>query len=143
MTLVKVHRPTVNRSLDSIFNSFFDDFNRVAPRANVWRPAMDAMENEKSYDISFSIPGFEKDDINISVKNNMLTLKVEKAESTEKEEVNYLIREMARGSYERSLELPENVNTDKISAEYKSGILSLSIPKTKEALPKEIAVTIK
>ncbi len=143
MTLVKVARPRINRSFDSMLNSFFEDMNFDSNRANLWRPAMDAQDLEKHFELSFSLPGFEKDDITVSVKNNTLNLKATKAEVKEDEGTKYLAREIARGSYERNIELPENVNTDKIAAEYKSGILTLSIPKTKEALPKEIAVTIK
>ena len=143
MTLVKVARPRMNRTFDSMLNSFFEEMNTPSQRSNVWRPAMDVQDLEKSYELSFSLPGFEKDNITISVKNNTLTLSAKKAEVKEDEGVKYMAREIARGSYERDIELPENVNTDKISAEYKSGILTLSVPKTKEALPKEIPVTIK
>jgi len=143
MTLVKVARPSINRSLDSMFKSFFDDMEMDLHRNNLWRPSMDAVETEKSFDLSFSLPGFEKDDITVSVSKNTLTLKASKSEVKEDENVTYLAREIAQGSYERSIMLPDNVNADKISAEYKSGILTLSIPKTKEALPREIAVTVK
>ena len=143
MTLVKVARPRINRSIDNLLNSVFDEFNVGHSNYNVWRPAMNVQELEKEFIVSFSLPGFEKDEFNVSVKNNMLTLKAEKAAGEKEEEPKFLIREIAKGSFERSIELPENVNPDKISAEYKSGILTLSIPKTKEALPKEIAVTIK
>ena len=143
MTLVKVARPRINRSFDNMLNSFFEEMNFDARPDNVWRPAMDAQELDKNFELSFSLPGFEKDNITVSVKNNTLTLKAQKAEVKVDENAKYLTREIARGNYERNIELPENVNTDKISAEYKSGILTLSIPKTKEALPKEIAVTVK
>ncbi|MBC8376020.1 MAG: Hsp20/alpha crystallin family protein [FCB group bacterium] len=143
MTLVKVARPRINRSFDHMLSNFFEDMNFDTPRSSLWRPAMDAIEAEKNFELSFSLPGFEKDDITVSVKNNTLNLKATKAEIKEDEGPKYLTREIARGSYERDIELPENVNTDKIAAEYKSGILTLSIPKTKEALPKEIAVTVK
>ncbi|MCF7826637.1 MAG: Hsp20/alpha crystallin family protein [Candidatus Marinimicrobia bacterium] len=143
MTLVKVARPRINRSFDSLLNSFFEDMNVDSQRSNLWRPAMDAVETEKNFELSFSLPGFEKEDITVSVKKNTLNLKATKAEIKEDEGSKYLAREIARGSYERDIELPENVNSDKIAAEYKSGILTLSIPKTKEALPKEIAVIVK
>ncbi len=143
MTLVKVARPRIGRSFDHMFDSFLDDFNHRSNQSNVWRPAMNAQELEKSYELSFSLPGFEKENMSISVKSNTLTLKAEKAEVKEDGGAKYLAREIARGTYERNIDLPENVNSDKISAEYKNGILSLSIPKTKEALPKEIAVSIK
>ena len=143
MTLVKIARPGINRTFDSMLNNFFEEMNTPKQRSNVWRPAMDVQDLEKSYELAFSLPGFEKENITISVKNNTLTLKATKAEVKEDEGVKYLAREIARGSYERDIELPENVNTDKISAEYKSVILTLSIPKTKEALPKVIPITLK
>ena len=143
MTLVKYRRPLISRSFDSMLDNIFEDFNRPSNYSNVWRPAMDVQELEKSFELSFSVPGFEKDDIMVSVKNNTLTLKAQRQEQKEKEGAKYWTREMARGSFERNIDLPENVNADKITAEYKSGILTLSIPKTKEALPKEIAVTVK
>ncbi len=143
MTLVKVARPRINPTFDSLLNSFFEDMNVSSEQSNVWRPAMDVQELDKTFELSFSLPGFEKEQITISVKNNTLTLSTTKAEIKEDEGVKYLAREIARGSYKRDIELPENVNTEKIAAEYKSGILTLSIPKTKEALPKEIPITIK
>ncbi|MEA3287568.1 MAG: Hsp20/alpha crystallin family protein [Candidatus Marinimicrobia bacterium] len=143
MTLVKVNRPRINQTFDSMLNSFFEDMNVSNQRRNVWRPAMDVQELEKSFELSFPLPGFEKDNITISVKDNTLILKATKAEVKEDKDVKYLAREIAQGSYERTIELPENVKTDKIAAEYKRGILTLSIPKTKEMLPKEIPITIK
>ncbi|NQV16397.1 Hsp20/alpha crystallin family protein [bacterium] len=143
MTLVKIARPRINMNLDNMMTNFFDERSQASLRNSIWRPAMDARENTKNYELAFSLPGFEKDDIAVSMKNNSLTLKAEKAEVKEDEGVKHLAREIARGSYERTIELPENVNADKISAEYKSGILTLSIPKTKEALPKEIPVIVK
>ena len=143
MTLVKFARPTINRPWEHMLSNIFEDMSYSTPRSNVWRPSMDARENEKNFELSFSLPGFDKADITVSMKNNSLNLKAEKAEVKEDEGVKHLTREIARGSYERNIELPENVNADKISAEYKSGILTLSIPKTKEALPKEIPVIVK
>jgi HSP20 family protein len=143
MTLVKFNRPLINRTFEDMFSSFFDEFDRASQNGTLWRPAMNAKELDKSYELSFSLPGFKKDDMTISVKNNMLTLRAEMAEVKEDEDTRYLVREIARGTYERIIDLPENVNSDKISAEYKNGILTLTIPKVKEALPKEIAVTVK
>ena len=85
MTLVKVARPRINRSLDHMWNSFFEDMNFESHRSNLWRPAMDAVEHDKNFALSFSLPGFEKDDITVSVKNNTLTLKATKAEVKEDE----------------------------------------------------------
>ncbi|MBT4945717.1 MAG: Hsp20/alpha crystallin family protein, partial [Candidatus Marinimicrobia bacterium] len=70
MTLVKVARPRINRSLDNMLNNFFEDMNFDTQKSSLWRPAMDAVESEKNFELSFSLPGFEKDDITVSVKNN-------------------------------------------------------------------------
>ena len=148
MTLVKVQRPrrsslmNIDRDIDSWFRGFFDDsFHQ--PQNNLWRPAMNAQDTEKEYILTYSIPGFEKEEINVNLQDNVLTVNAERAEEKKDETENYLYREIKRGSFERSVRLPEGAKTDKISAEYKSGILTLSIPKSEKALPKEIEVKIK
>ncbi len=143
MTLVKLARPGISRTFDSMLNSFFEEMNTQTQQGNVWRPAMDVRDMEKSYELAFSLPGFDKKDITISVKNNALTLTASKEEVKEEQGEKYLAREIASGSYERIIELPENANTEKIVAKYKSGILSLSVPKVKEGLAKEIPITVK
>ena len=149
MTLVKVHRPRRSRALmnfnsdiDNWFRGFFDD-SFFQPPSSLWRPAMNAQDLEKEYVLSYSLPGFEKEDIHVSLQDHTLTVKAERGEQKEDENENYLYREIGRGSFERSIRLPESLKSDKIAAEYKSGILILTIPKTEAALPKEIEVKIK
>lgn len=148
MTLVKVHRPRRNslmnfdRDIDNWFKGFFDD-SFFSGQNTLWRPAMNAQDTDKEYILSYSLPGFEKDQINVSLQDNVLTVKAERGDEQKDENENYLYREIGRGSFERSVRLPEGAKSDKISAEYKSGILTLSIPKTEKALPKEIEVKIK
>ena len=96
MTLVKVNRPRVPNTFDNIFRSFWDDTTWNMP--TVWRPAMDAVDQEKSYEISFSLPGFERKDIQVSLKNGMLTVSAEHTAEKEGEELNCLYREIARGT---------------------------------------------
>ena len=141
MTLLKVNRPRLSRNFDDLFRNFFDENMQTSP--TVWRPAMDALENEKSYVVSFSLPGFERDDINVTMKNGTLTVKAEHKSEDKQEGDNFIYREISRGTFQRSIELPENIKGDKIDAEYKSGILNLTIPKTEAALPKEIEVKVK
>jgi len=149
MTLVKVHRPrhnhamsTYNRDFNDLFRSFFEDSGKTS-RSSLWRPAMNAQELEKEYILTYSLPGFEKKDITVSMKDHVLTVKAEREEQKADENTKYLYREIGHGSYQRSVELPENVDTEKIAAEYKNGMLHLSIPKTEAALPREIDVKIK
>lgn len=142
MALVKVSKPRMP-SFDDMFRSFFDE--PMQSNSSTWRPAMDARELDTTYEIKFSMPGFKKDEIQVSFSNNTLTVKGEHAVENESKEDNgeYLYREIAYGSYERSLYLPENVDANKVDASYADGILSISIAKKKDALPKEIAVKVK
>ena len=140
MSLIKVARPRHPSLVDEMFRSFFDE--PAYSTGNTWRPAMDARELETGYEISFSMPGFKKDEIHVSFNNKTLTVSGEhKAEKEEDGE--YLYREIVYGTFERSLYLPDNVDADKIDADYKDGVLRLRIAKKKEALPKEIEVKVK
>ena len=148
MTLVKVQRPRYSRALtsfnnfDELFRGFFDD-SMISSRPSVWRPAMNAQDLEKELILSYSLPGFEKDEIQVSTKDRTLTVKAEHKNEKEEKTETYLYREIGSGSFERSIELPENVKADKIAAEYKSGILTLNIPKAEAALPREIEIKVK
>ncbi|MCF7922869.1 MAG: Hsp20/alpha crystallin family protein [Candidatus Marinimicrobia bacterium] len=143
MALVKVSRPRMPNLVDDMFRSFFDE--PMHSNSSTWRPAMDAKELETSYEIKFSMPGFKKDQIQVSFSNNTLSVKGEQTEEKEEKEEkgDYLYREIAYGRYERSLYLPENVDPNKVDASFTDGILSISIAKKEEALPKEIAVKVK
>lgn len=140
MALIKVARPQMPSLVDDMFRSFFDE--PVHSTRDTWRPAIDAIELEKGYEISFSMPGFKKKEIHVSLNNNTLTIR---GEHGVKEETTgeYLYREIAYGTFERSLYLPENVDPEKVEANYTDGILHLSIAKKEEALPKEIDVKVK
>jgi len=140
MALIKVTKPRMPSLVDDMFRSFFDE--PVHSTRDTWRPAMDAIELEKGYEISFSMPGFKKEEIHVSLNNNTLTIRGEHREDRESQG-EYLYREIAYGTFERSLYLPENVDPDKVDASYTDGILHLSISKKEEALPKEIAVKVK
>lgn len=141
MSLVKVSRPRMPSLVDDMFRSFFDE--PAHSSSDTWRPAMDAKELEQHYEITFSMPGFKKDEINVSMNNNTLTVKGVHGDKKEDTGSDYLYREIAFGTFERSLYLPENVDGDKIEANYEDGMLHLKIAKKKEALPKEIQVKVK
>lgn len=104
---------------------------------------MDAKELDKEYSISFSMPGLNMDEISVNLNNNTLTVKGEHEEQNEDKQDKYLYREIAFGKLERSLYLPDNVDDNKVDAQYVNGILKITIPKKEVALPKEIAVKVK
>jgi HSP20 family protein len=99
-------------------------------------PAVNIKENEKDYELELAVPGMKKEDFNVEVDNNIMTISAEvNAESNVSEE-NYTRKEFSYTSFKRSFTLPETIAEDKIKASYVDGILKLALPKKEEALPK-------
>lgn len=122
--------------LPSLMNDFFkpdwfggmDTFNHV--------PAVNIKENEKDFMLELAIPGFKKEDFNIEIDNDVLTISSEVKKDNEINEENYTRREFSVSSFKRAFTLPETVNADAINAVYEGGVLTLTLPKREEALPK-------
>jgi len=136
MTLVK-HRP--NKS--SLFNTFFDEFASregffpagINLTDKGFRPAVNISNHEKSFGLEFAAPGFEKSDFSISTQDGLLIVKAKKEFDKEIKKENYTRREFSFNSFERSFSIPENVDTESISAKYNSGILHIELPKMEKA----------
>lgn len=122
--------------LPSLMNDFFkpDWFGGMDTFNNV--PAVNIKENEKDFMLELAIPGFKKEDFNIEVDNDVLTISSEVKKDNEVKEDNYTRREFSVSSFKRAFTLPETVNEDEINATYEGGILKLTLPKREEALPK-------
>ena len=143
MTLIKYRRPMVDwPSMNSLFDEFFGR-SQEESGARVWRPAMDVVETEKNFRVDLNFPGFDKKDIKVEVKNGMLTVSAGHEEKNEEKGEHWHHQEIARGSYIRSLSLPDHVDPNNIDATYKSGILSLTLVKKEEAQPKQIEIKVK
>lgn len=99
-------------------------------------PAVNIKENEKDFELELAIPGFKKDDFNIEVDKNILTISSEAKSENETKDDNYTRREFSYTSFRRAFTLPETIDEDKINANYADGILKLTLPKREEALPK-------
>lgn len=99
-------------------------------------PSVNIKENETDFEVELAVPGFKKDNFNIEIDDNILTISSEVESENEAAEGNYTRREFSYASFKRSFSLPETVNEDEINANYKDGILRLSLPKRDEALPK-------
>ena len=125
-------------------NRLFDDL--MTRRADtgaegvMWIPAVDVAETGDTVSVKVEVPGVKKDDIKISVTNNVLTVRGEKKMEKETSEENYHRIERVYGSFVRSLELPTVVQADKVKASFKDGVLSIVLPKSEEVKPKEIAI---
>jgi HSP20 family protein len=105
-----------------------------------WAPTVDVYENEKEIVIKAEIPGVDKKDIHVDLKDGILSITGERSYENEVKEENYHRKERAFGKFYRSFALPEGLNPDKIDADYKDGVLKVEIPKPEEKKPKKIAV---
>lgn len=132
--------------IENIFEEFFNDFNRLSfPLISSGRitealPRLNISETDNKYHIEAELPGVKQNDVEIKLDNNILTIKGNAEENTEKKDRNYFMRERYQGSFQRSLTLPNNVNEDEISATFKDGILNIEIAKKHESSSKRIEV---
>ena len=129
------------------FDTFFDDaFGSLLKRDfyNEGRlsPNVDVYEKSDKYVINAEIPGLNKEEIKIDVKDGSLTISGEKKYEVKNEDENYIRVERSYGKFERRFNLPENVNVESVSANYKNGVLEVSLPKKEETKPKQIDVKV-
>jgi len=120
---------TLHRGPQSSFGEFF--------------PSLEVKEDENQFSLHLDIPGMERKDLDISVVGNTLTVKGERKEEENKKGKGYFYSERRYGSFQRSVELPAEVDADKVAASYKEGVLELTLPKSEKARPKQIKVDIK
>jgi HSP20 family protein len=133
--------------LRPFFRDFFDVenfFNKPLfnDMPNMHFPAVNISETDTAYDIELAVPGFKKEDFNLKVEDDVLTISAEAKTEENTEEKNYSRREYHYASFQRSFRLPDNAKDDDIKAGYTDGMLKLTIPKTTETVKatKEIKI---
>jgi HSP20 family protein len=141
-------------NVERMFEDWFEDFwGRPFPR--MWRPgfgrlralsleapALDIYEQKDDLVVKAEIPGLTKDEIDISIEGNTLTIKGEKKKEEEVKEEEYYRSERTYGAFARSIELPAAVQTDKVNASFKNGVLEIHLPKTEEAKKNVVKVKV-
>lgn len=129
----------INRIFGEAYRRGDDD---ITMRAD-WAPAVDIFETDQhEIVIKAEMPGLKKDDIDVSVENSTLTLRGKRERETEVKEEQYHRVERAYGMFSRSFSLPQTVDASKVHAEYKDGVLTLTLPKREEAKPRQVQVQI-
>jgi HSP20 family protein len=127
-------------------NDLFDEsFGRSWPNAaagRVWYPAVDILESKEAYVLRAELPGMNKEDFNLELKEGTLTLTGERKFTKPAEGVEYRSVERVTGKFVRSFTLPETVNHEAIQATYKDGILEVHIPKAEETKPRQIQISV-
>jgi HSP20 family protein len=107
-----------------------------------WAPAVDIYEKDGNIVLTAELPGLDPKDVDVRVENNVLTLRGERKWSNDVDRENYHRVERAYGTFTRSFTLPNVVNTEQIKADFKDGMLRLTLPKREEAKPKQIAINV-
>jgi HSP20 family protein len=126
---------------NQIFGSTFAPARNADENCDcVWRPAVDIYEEENGVALKAELPGIDKNDISIDVKDRVLTLSGERSAENETEEKNYYRRERTYGKFQRVFTLPEGINAEDIKADFKDGVLKVHIPKAAVEEPKKITI---
>lgn len=126
---------------DHLMNGFFSDRLEDTELTD-WTPAIDITEDNDAFLVTADLPGLTKKDININIKENMLTISGERKTEKKDENINYCRTERRYGAFKRSFQLTDKVIADKISASFKDGVLTVNVPKAEEVKPKEIDIKV-
>jgi len=153
MTLVKFRPANELANFDKRLQKFFEDFDapfcgdwgwkNMGFNSNVFTPRVDVTEDNENLYVTAEIPGVEKNDVKVSVVGDVLTISGEKKTEQRDEKKNYYRIERTQGSFSRSFTLPSEIMVDKISADFKDGVLNITLPKTEEAKVVEKQIEIK
>ena len=128
---------------DEMVDRFFSGWPSFSGEMMTWNPRTDVQETDKEIRIDVEIPGMKKEEIKVEVRNDMLIISGERKQEKKIEKTEYSRAERYYGTFERSFALPDNAMSDQISAVYKDGVLSVSVPKSEKMAPKGVEVEVK
>jgi HSP20 family protein len=130
--------------IDRVFDESFDMLPSVRwHKGSGWGLALDVTEDDDNFVVKASVPGINPDDLEITLTDNVLTIKGERKEEKEVDEDRYHLRERRFGTFSRSITLPVKVNEDGIEATCENGVLTLNVPKAEEIKPRRITIGVK
>jgi len=134
----------VGPSMDDFIERFFYGWPAFERESDItWSPRVDVNETDNEIIIDVELPGIDKKDVKVEIKDNVLSISGERMKEEKTENAECYRTERHYGKFERTFGLPDTVEADKVSAKYKDGVLALTLPKTEKAKPKEIAVEVK
>ena len=121
----------------------FNEFENYLARQTAYRGLpLDVTENEEGYVVVASVAGINPDDVEITIEEDVLSIKGEFSTDSETEEETYLMRERRSGSFGRSIRFPVEVNAEDVNASYENGVLTLIVPKVEEVKPKRVEIKV-
>ena len=154
MNIVKWQRPTLSTwpsfgrlsdlrdEIDRLFESPLSELTRTSQLLSGWTPALDVYENKDNFVVKAELPGMKKEDIEVSLHDGSLSISGERKTESKHEEGEVYRAERFFGRFQRTVTLPTAVAADKVKAAYNDGVLTITLPKTEEAKPKKIDVSV-
>ncbi len=133
-------RALFHSDFDRFIENFFPNVAHAAGEATPWQPRVELSENKSAYVVSADLPGIAKEDVTINFENNVLTISGERVEAKEDEGTTYFRSERVYGSFSRSFTFPKGIDVNNIHAAFENGVLTISIPKSKEVMPRKIEI---
>ena len=139
---------SLHRSIDKLFADAWNNGFTPSLLSDAWTkgavtPRLDVVDGDKAYRVTVELPGMTDKDVAVTVKDRILTIRGEKKEEKEQKDKDVFRRERAYGSFRRALELPDEVDGNQIAANFKDGVLTIELPKTKEAQDKVKQIPVK
>ncbi len=135
--IFSLFREEMNRLFDNFFRGF-----EIEP-FGTFRPSVNVVEDEKEIRVSAELPGIDEKDIEVSLSKDSLTIKGEKKEEKEDKGKNYYRMERSYGSFSRTIPLPVEIDADKVKAQFKKGVLTVTLPKTAKAIKETKKIPVK
>ncbi len=132
----------LKREMDRLWNEFFGRETLPEPFETEWVPALDISETKDAVIVRADVPGIDPDDLEITISGNVLTIRGEKKQEREEKGENFYRIERSYGSFVRSVQIPTDIDPEKIEATYKNGVLKITLPKKAEAKGKQIPVKV-
>ena len=133
---------SLREEINRLFDSPFGEGTRAGEFFNGWAPALDLREDKENLVATVELPGMKKENLDVSVHDGVLSISGERTRADRSEEGGTYRRERCFGRFHRALALPKPVKVDAIRATYQDGILTVTLPKTEEARPKQIEVNV-
>ena len=133
----------MQREFDRMFNDFFPATRTLSSHSDkaTWAPRVDLSETENGYQIVVDLPGIPKKDISINFHEGVLSISGSRTNETKEEGKNFLRVERSSGEFNRSFNIPVAIQSDKIEASYKDGVLEVNVPKAEVAKPQKVKIS--
>jgi HSP20 family protein len=132
----------IQSEMNRLFDGLFGPPVRTAAPERVWTPAVDAYETRDELVVTAEVPGVQEQDVSVSITGDLLTLRGERAHTQEVKPESHYRAERWFGKFERTLPLPVPVQTDKVKASYRDGVLTIRLPKAEAVKPREIKIDV-